>query len=61
MVNGRMQIKPPKNHNMRNRRMRVCILPLKLQNKRMKIYLLIAIRPWESQGRNYTEQKRTKV
>ena len=40
-----MHTDPPKNHDMRNRRMRVCNSLLKLQNEIMRIYLSLAIRP----------------
>ena len=38
--------------------MRVCSLPLKLRNKRMKIYLLLAIRLCKSQNENCMLQNR---
>ena len=42
-----------------NRSMQVCSLPLKLLNKRMRIYLLLAIRLWKSRSENCTLENKT--
>ena len=59
MRNKRMHAEHQKNYNMQNKRMRVCRSPLKLQNKRIRIYPLLAIRPQKSRGGNYTKHNRT--
>ena len=45
--------------NMQNRRMRVLISLLKLRNKTMRIYFLLAIRPEKSRGINYAKCNNT--
>ena len=49
----------PKNHNMRNRRNRVCSSLLKLRNEIMRIYLSLAIRPQNYRRGDYAKHNRT--
>ena len=48
----------PKIHNIRKRRMRVSRSLLKWQNKVMRIYLLLVLRPQKSRGGIYAKHKR---
>ena len=54
-----MHTEPTKNHDMRNRRMRVCSPLLKLRNEAMRIYLSLAIRLKKSWYGGYAKENRT--
>ena len=49
----------PKNHNMRNRRNRVCSSLLKLRNEIIRIYFSLAIRPQKCRRGGYAKHNRT--
>ena len=59
MGNKRMNTDPPKNHNMRNRRMGVCNSLLKLRKEIMRIYVSLAIRPQKFWCGDYAKRNRT--